>query len=74
MFIPPGDLPNPGIKPRFPARQEDPLPSELPGKPKIHYNDSQYSSSMEDHWNCLKVGTTASSLRYKIMVSVTFTW
>ena len=26
------DLPNPGIKPRSPALQADPLPSEPPGK------------------------------------------
>ena len=31
---PPGDLPNPGIKPRTPALQADSLPSELPGKPQ----------------------------------------
>ena len=31
---PPGDLSNPGIKPRSPALQEDSLPSELPEKPK----------------------------------------
>ena len=31
---PPGDLPNPGIKPRFPALQADSLPAEPPGKPK----------------------------------------
>ena len=31
---PPGDLPNPGIKPRSPALQADSLPSERPGKPK----------------------------------------
>ena len=29
----PGGLPNPGIKPRFPALQVDSLPSEPPGKP-----------------------------------------
>ena len=29
---PPRDLPNPGIKPRYPALQVDSLPSELPGK------------------------------------------
>ena len=29
-----GDLPNPGIKPRSPALQEDSLPSEPQGKPK----------------------------------------
>ena len=30
---PPGDLPNPGIKPRSPALQADSLPTEPPGKP-----------------------------------------
>ena len=34
---PPGDLPNPGIKPRSPALQVDSLPIELPGKPKIQF-------------------------------------
>ena len=31
---PPGNLPNPGIKPRSPTLQVDSLPSEPPGKPK----------------------------------------
>ena len=31
---PPGDLPDPEIKPRSPALQPDSLPSEPPGKPK----------------------------------------
>ena len=31
---PPGDLPNPGIKPRSPALQVDSLLSEPPRKPK----------------------------------------
>ena len=30
----PGDLPNPGIEPRFPALQMDSLPTEPQGKPK----------------------------------------
>ena len=29
-----GDLPNPGIKPRFPTLQADSLPAEPQGKPK----------------------------------------
>ena len=33
-FPSPGDLPNPGIKPRFPALQADSLPADPPGKPK----------------------------------------
>ena len=32
--LPPGELPNPGIEPRFSALQVDSLPSEPPGKPK----------------------------------------
>ena len=31
-FLPPGALPDPGIKPGSPAVQADSLPSELPGK------------------------------------------
>ena len=33
-FPSPGDLPNPGIEPRFPTLQMDSLPAEPPGKPK----------------------------------------
>ena len=33
-FPSPGDLPDPGIEPVFPALQENSLLSELPGKPK----------------------------------------
>ena len=32
-FLSPGDLADPGIKPRSPSLQEDSLPSELSGKP-----------------------------------------
>ena len=32
-FASPGDLPDPGIKPRCPALQAGSLPSEPPGKP-----------------------------------------
>ena len=32
-FPSPGDLPNPRVKPRFPALQEDSLPTELSGEP-----------------------------------------
>ena len=33
LFPSPGDLPDPGIEPRFPELQGDALPSEPPGKP-----------------------------------------
>ena len=32
-FLSPGDLPDPGIRPGFPALLEDSLVSETPGKP-----------------------------------------
>ena len=31
-FLPPGDLPDPGIEPQSPVLQADTLPSEPPGK------------------------------------------
>ena len=40
-FPSPGDLPNPGVKPGFPALQADSLLSESPGKPKVCGNSSQ---------------------------------
>ena len=33
LFPSPGDLPNPGIKPRSPTLQADTLPAEPQGKP-----------------------------------------
>ena len=33
---PPEDLPNPGIRPRSPTLQADPLPAEPQGKPNLH--------------------------------------
>ena len=38
LFPSPGDLPDPGIKPRSPALQADTLPSEPPGKPVYFQN------------------------------------
>ena len=43
----PGDLPNPGIKPRSPALQPDSLPSEPPGKPE----NTGVGSLSFLHWN-----------------------
>ena len=34
---PPGDMPNPGVKPRSPALQADSLPSEPLGKPYYYF-------------------------------------
>ena len=37
-FPSPGDLPNPGIKPAFPALKSDSLPTEPPGKPRVAFS------------------------------------
>ena len=37
-FPSPGNLPNPGIKPRFPALRADSLPAEPQGKPILDKN------------------------------------
>ena len=44
---PPGDLPNPGIKPRYPALHVDSLPSKPLGKPTVVYSNFKYVSFYE---------------------------
>ena len=43
-FPSPGDLPNPGIKPRSPALQADSLPTELCGKPSSQFTYPVFST------------------------------
>ena len=45
-FSSPGDLPNPGIKPRSPTLQVNSLPAEPPGKPKYTGVDNLYIGSV----------------------------
>ena len=54
----PGDLPNPGIKPRSPALLEGSLPAEPPGKPKNTRVGGlsllqQIFPAQESHWGLL---------------------
>ena len=42
-FPPPGDLPNPGIKPRSPVLQADSLPTELSGKSYLRTKPQSFS-------------------------------
>ena len=44
-FPPPGDLPDPGIKPRCPAWEADSLPTEPPGKPGNRTDEGYISES-----------------------------
>jgi len=45
-FPSPGDLPNPGIKPRSPALEADALISEPPGKPMLFEEIHKYSFTL----------------------------
>ena len=46
-FPSPGDLPNPGIKPRSPASEADALTSEPPVKPFRSYNNDLYNNDLK---------------------------
>ena len=46
-FPSPGDLPNPGMEPRYPALEADTLTSEPPGKPFIIGNRNAKVGSQE---------------------------
>ena len=50
-FPSPGDLPNPGIKPRSPALQADSSPTELSGKPinSVENNSNKPQLTLEQH-------------------------
>ena len=65
LFPSPGDLPNPGVKPRSPTLQADSISAESPEKPKGSYQALQFKNinssvlsllygptliSVHDHW------------------------
>ena len=52
-FPSPGDLPNPGIKPRSPTLQEDSLPAEPQGKPLNHLRPIRKTLEPLKQWNRL---------------------
>ena len=47
-FSPPGDLPDPGIKPKALALQADSSPSEPPGKPLVFIRYPKYELDTGD--------------------------
>jgi len=53
-FPSPGDLPDPGIKPSFPALQADSLPTELGGKPKTFTTPKPLTVWITTDWKILK--------------------
>ena len=70
-FPPPGDLPNPGIKPSLPALQADSLPSEPPKAMILaKFNTKEKASEIKTviilafliYWEFLNCGHLRSSL------------
>ena len=74
LLCPPtGDLPNPGIEPRFPALQADSLPSEPPEKPKNHYGPgSAKLSTGERLVSCVWLFVTAWTVAHQVPLSMEF--
>ena len=63
-FPSPGDLPNPGIKPRSPALQTDALPSEPPGKP-LNAEYIMWNAGLDEAQAGIKIaGGNINNLRY----------
>ena len=64
---PPGDLPNPGIKPRSPTLQADSLPSEPPGKPKTGLSNSNLYPQCLELGNCSYMFVKNVKMEWKIL-------
>ena len=64
---PPGDLPNPGIEPRFPALQVDPLPTVPTGKPLFIPALLKLGSSCK---HCTVLSTTLSLVYVPFLYSL----
>jgi len=69
-YPPPGDLPNPGIKPWSPALQVDSLPTEPPRKPKNTGVGSlsllqEIFPTQELNWGLLYCGQILYQLSYQ---------
>ena len=70
---PPGNLPNPGIEPRFPTLQADSVPSESPRKPKntgvgILYLLQGIFPKQESNWGLLHCRWILYQLSYQGIV------
>ena len=65
-FPPPGDLPNPGIKPRSPALQADSLPAEPPGKPQWNIQFSSVTQSCATLCNPMNCSTPGLPVHHQL--------
>ena len=68
LFPSPGDLPNPGIKPRCSSLQADSLPSEPPGKPR----DLWLLLLLLSHFSRVRLCATPATAAYQAPPSLGF--
>ena len=61
----PGDLPDPGIEPRSPALQADPLPSEPPGKPQFVLVAFFYTSTIFMEFAIFEIVKHSNEIAFK---------
>ena len=67
---PPEDLPNPGIKPRSPSLQEDSLPSEPPGKPRLKMLVAQTYPTLCDPMDGSLPGSTVHEILHSLLQGI----
>ena len=76
-FPSPGDLPNPGIEPRYPALQADTLTSEPPGKPIEHLGFCKTATVkhsyifMKSHISVCRLGIVGGGWLYHFIIHST---
>ena len=65
LFPSPGDLPNPGIKPRSPALQADALTSDPPGKQSIYAEYIMWNAVLDEAQAGIKItGRNINNFRH----------
>ena len=70
-FRSPGDLPDPGIEPRFPALQVDFfLPSEPPGKPYIYQDGLKSQNARPEGLLCLDFLGSSGQISQHLWASI----
>ena len=76
LFPSPGDLPNPGIKPRSPALQADSSLSEPPGKPLYTYTYHVFSihSSTDRYlgYLCILAIVSSAGINMRVKISLQY--
>ena len=69
LFPPPGDLPDPGIEPKFPALADGFLATEPPGKPGKFNRGSELNKGKSDFNSYLTLEPSVMGVPISLMVA-----